>query len=109
MGYRDIDSLEVVTELSVCRAFYANASYWAIGDRLITVAGNNCPPALDDGFPRPVYAVITRGFKGDVTYVDADTIVLSRALHQERIDCLASRLDEAGRAYRIGLEGRLLH
>lgn len=109
MGYRDIDSLEVVTELSICRAFYANASYWAIGDRLITVAGNNCPPALDDGFPRPVYAVITRGFKGDVTYVDADTIVLSRALHQERIDCLASRLDEAGRAYRIGLEGRLLH
>lgn len=109
LGDREVDSLEVVTELNGCRAFYAGASRWAIGDRLIAVVGKTPPPAVADSLPRPVYAVITRGFKGDVAHVDADTIVLSRALHQERIDCLARRLDEVGRAYRIGLEGRLLH
>ena len=109
MGERGVDSLEVVTELSGCRAFYADASHWAVGDRLVAIIGKECRPACVDGFPRPAYALITRGFKGDATGVDADTIVLSKALYQSRLDSLAGRLEESGRPYRIGLEGSLLH
>lgn len=98
LGFRGIDSLAVVTDTFTDRNLTRTGRLMAFGNKVMAVV-----TSADDVRPAPLhvdYAVVCRGFTGDVTemrcVVSADTVILSKDLDVRRHDRYKAELDAAG-------------
>lgn len=98
LGVRGIDSLIVVTDTFVGHGVSRNGRLTAFGGKVVALVSSD-----DDMRPSPVhvdYAVVCRGFTGDVagvrSIIAADTVILSKDMDVRRHDRYRSELEDAG-------------
>ena len=88
MGWRNVDSLIVVPKNYSDENILRKDPLIVIGSDIVAIIDNNNDVKSFD--PKPNYALICRGFNGDIieayNTISPDTIILSKDLHKKRIN-----------------------